>query len=188
MRKIIKKERVIIFIDGSNFYHRLKEPEVNIKNQLQFDFKSFANWLSRKRKIVQMNYYVGRVRAKPSNKKAMKLMSNQQRLSAKFRDQGWKMYFGYLLKSNKKYHEKGVDVKIAVDLLVGAYENKYDTAILVSSDTDLIPAISKVKELGKKIEYIGFSHKPSFAMQKHVTLSRLLIRDEILSFVVKKNK
>ena len=79
-------------------------------------------------------------------------------------------------------HEKGVDVLIAVDLLVGAYENKQDTAILVTSDTDFIPAIKKVRTMKKKIEYIGFSHKPSYALIANSNIRRLLIKDEILEY------
>ena len=89
------------------------------------------------------------------------------------------------MNNDGKYHEKGVDVQLAVDLLVGAYENTYDTAILLSSDTDLIPAIKKAKELGKAVEYIGFAHKPTIALQTHATLSRLLIQEEIETFVYK---
>ncbi len=86
--------------------------------------------------------------------------------------------------SGGSYHEKGVDVQLAVDLLVGAYENTYDTAIVISSDTDLIPAMHKVKELGKDVEYIGFSHEPSLALQKHAAISRLLIKEELQPFVL----
>lgn len=74
-------------------------------------------------------------------------------------------------------------MKIATDILVGAYEDLYDTAILVSSDTDLIPAIQKSKSLGKKVEYIGFGHNPSFAMQKHCNISRLLVKDDLKRFL-----
>ena len=80
------------------------------------------------------------------------------------------------------YHEKGVDVKIAVHMLTGAYEESYDIAILLLSDTDLIPVIQKVRILGKTVEYIGFAHCPSFGLQKHVTLSRLLILAELEPF------
>ncbi len=83
------------------------------------------------------------------------------------------------------YHEKGVDVKLAIDLLIGAYENLYDSAILISSDTDLIPAIKKVKFLKKEVEYIGFAHQPSFGLQKAVNLSRLLIKEDLENFVDK---
>ena len=46
---------------------------------------------------------------------------------------------------------KGDDVYLAVDLVSGAYENLYDTAIIVSGDEDFVPAIQKAQKLGKKI-------------------------------------
>ncbi len=87
--------------------------------------------------------------------------------------------------NNGKFHEKSVDVKLAIDMLIGAYENRYDTAILISSDTDLIPAIKHIKYLGKEVEYVGFSHCPSFGLQKNSNLSRLLIKDDIEKFIHK---
>lgn len=89
------------------------------------------------------------------------------------------------MENGGKYHEKGVDVQIAVDLLGDAYDNIYDVAVLISSDTDLIPAIKKIKKLKKEIEYIGFSHLPSLGLQKNATLSRLLLRDDLESFIKK---
>jgi len=86
-----------------------------------------------------------------------------------------------------KIREKGTDVKIAVDLIVGAVDNLYDTAILVSSDTDLIPAIRYIKYCGKKLEYVGFSHKPSFGMQKYANFSILLRPEEIENFKEKES-
>lgn len=173
--------RVIVLIDGSNFYHRLEE--IGVYNQLKFDYYQFANHLSRGRKIVWRNYYVGVVRARPDDKKAQELRRNQQKLFATLRKAEFSLYFGYLLKSDKKYHEKGVDVNIAVDLLVGAYEDQYDTAILVSSDTDLLPVILKVRQLGKKVEYVGFGHKPSLAMIANCDFSKLLDKEDLKPFM-----
>lgn len=132
-------------------------------------------------------YYVGVVRAKPNDVKGQQLRAGQVGLFNFLRSpqQCFVIRRGYLMNNNGKYHEKGVDVQLAVDLLVGAYENTYDTAIILSSDTDLIPAIKKVKGLGKSVEYIGFAHRPTIALQTHATLSRLLIKEEIENFVFK---
>ena len=89
------------------------------------------------------------------------------------------------MESNGKYHEKGVDVKLAVDLLVGAYDDLYDVAVIISSDTDLIPAIQKVRYLKKEVEYIGFAHQPSLALQRYANLSRLIIKEELDQFIAK---
>ncbi|EKE13904.1 MAG: hypothetical protein ACD_12C00760G0001, partial [uncultured bacterium] len=53
----------------------------------------------------------------------------------------------------------------------------------ISSDTDLLPVIKEVKENGKIIEYIGFSHKPSLAMIANCSVSKLLNKDDLLPFI-----
>lgn len=84
---------------------------------------------------------------------------------------------------NGVFQEKGVDVHMAVDLVAGAYENLYDTALLVSSDTDLLPAVRKVRSKNKIVEYIGFAHRPSFSVMKGVDQSTLLHRGRLLEFL-----
>lgn len=174
-----KQERVIVVVDGSNLFHSLRS--LKISNLLNFNYGKFAAWLAGKRKVVAKTYYVGAVREEQGKKKGKKLLSQQMKLFSKLRKAGFAVSLGYMLKTDG-YHEKGVDVKMAVDLLVGAYEDTYDTAIIISSDTDLLPAIDKVVELKKKIEYVGFGHKPSFALQKHATVSRLLVKNDLLPF------
>ncbi|OIO43765.1 MAG: hypothetical protein AUJ24_02130 [Parcubacteria group bacterium CG1_02_36_42] len=175
-----ESERIFIIIDGNNFYHRLKE--LNFKNLLSFDYEKFAKFLIRGEKIViSKNYYIGAVREERNNPKSKELMIGQRKLTGKLRKNGWVVKFGQLLKDGD-YHEKGVDVQIAVDLLIGAYENLYDTAILVSSDTDLTPALIKVPEMKKKVEYIGFSHKPSYGLITHSDIRRLLTKEDIEQF------
>ena len=95
---------------------------------------------------------------------------------------GWKIEFGHMLRNMGIYHEKGVDVHMAADLLRGAYKNLYDTAILVSSDTDLIPAIHYLGEEGTKLEYIGFSHQPSYGLIKYSDVRTLLKKEDLEPF------
>jgi len=176
------KEKVLILIDGSNLYHRLREIFNRSSMSLKFNYDGLIKNLIGNRKLVAKRYYIGAIRAKPNDKKGQKLRKNQQRLFAILKKSKWEIYRGFILKTNG-YHEKGVDVKIAVDLVVGAYENFYDTAILVSSDTDLLPAIDVVLRRKKKVEYIGFGHKPSFALQKHCSESRLLTKVDLEKFI-----
>lgn len=180
--------RVAVFIDGSNFYHRLKDPEIGFEEVTYFHYRAFAEWLARGRDLVYCGYYVGTVREEVGNPKSIELRRRQQRLFAHLQSPSQRVEIqrGYILKGHDGYHEKGVNVKLAVDLIIGAYENLYDAAIVVSSDTDLLPAMQKAKQLGKAVEYIGFSHRPSFAMQRYANLSRLLIRDELMQFAALK--
>lgn len=179
------KKKVAIYFDGSNFYYKLRE--LKLPNITYFNYGKFSKWLARDRDIISKRYYVGAVRAKEDNEKGQKLRKEQQRLFSHLEslDQKFTIKRGYLMDNDGVYHEKGVDVKIAVDLLVGAYENIYDTAILISSDTDLIPVIQKIKHLGKDVEYVGFAHKPSLALQKYADISRLIIKEELDAFVFK---
>ena len=52
--------------------------------------------------------------------------------------------------------EKGVDVMLATDLVTRAYEDQYDTAIVVSGDADFYPALQAVKDTGKHVELAAF--------------------------------
>lgn len=172
-------QRCCIFIDGSNFYYKLKD--LKLHNLLQFNFKKFANFLSRSGKIVGSTYYVGRVR-QDGTKHSDNLLANQQKLLSNLKSHSFRYSLGYLLKSEGAYHEKGVDVQIAVDMLVAAYENSCDRIILVSSDTDLAPAIKKAQEKGKIVEYVGFSHMTSVAMVRFCKESHVLTKEDILPF------
>ena len=111
--------------------------------------------------------------------------ANQQKLFAHLRKHKVKYSLGYLLKSDGKYHEKGVDVNIAVDMLVATYENICDHIILISSDTDLLPAILKAKQKGKTVEYVGFSHQASLAMIANCSEPTLLKVDDIKPYLSK---
>lgn len=174
------EKRCIILIDGSNFYFKLKD--LKLHRLLNFNFSKFAKMLASGSKIVQAVYYVGKIRT-DGTQKTQKLFNNQQRLLAHLKKHRFQYSFGYLLKSDRVFHEKGVDVNIAVDILVSTYEELCDRIVLVSSDTDLLPAIKKAKEKGKIVEYIGFSHQPSVAMVANCSKSRLLTKEDLSPFI-----
>lgn len=174
------QKRCIIFIDGSNFYFKLKD--LKLHSLLGFDFGKFAAMIADGEKIVKIIYYVGAVKT-DGTEHTQKLFNAQRRLLVHLKKYKILYSLGYLLKSGGKFHEKGVDVNIAVDILVATYENLCDRIVLVSSDTDLLPAIKKAKEKGKFVEYVGFSHKPSVAMVANCSESRLLRKEDLAQFV-----
>jgi uncharacterized LabA/DUF88 family protein len=176
------QDRVQIFVDGSNLYHRLREC-IPSRNLLQFQYGAFVHWIVGARELAGKTYYIGVVRAAPDDARAQALRRDQQRLFAALSRGGWGISRGFILRSDGGFHEKGVDVQMAVDLLAGAYEDRYDVAVLVSSDTDLIPALTKVRAMKKKVEYIGFSHKPSLGLITNSDIRRLLTADDLTPFV-----
>lgn len=182
----MKAKRCIILIDGSNFYFKLKD--LKLHDLLRFDFSGFAKMLAGEEyQVKQTIYYVGKIRT-DGTEKTQSLFNSQRKLLAHLKKHGHSYSLGYLMKTEGKYHEKGVDVNIAVNLLVATYENLCEKLILVSSDTDLLPAILKAKEKGKIVEYIGFSHKPSVAMVASCSVSRLLTKEDVAKFIIKGKK
>ena len=47
--------------------------------------------------------------------------------------------------------EKGTDVNIAVNMISKAYTNAYDVAVLISGDTDYVPVIQQLNNIGKVV-------------------------------------
>lgn len=76
-----KKERVFVIIDGSNFYHRLKE--LKLSNLLFFDYGKFTEFLAGNRFLASKNYYIGAIREERGNLKSRKLMSSQRKLTGR---------------------------------------------------------------------------------------------------------
>lgn len=48
--------------------------------------------------------------------------------------------------------EKGIDVKLAIDLVHAAIVGSYDVLMVFSSDTDLEPAVELAEEIGARVE------------------------------------
>ena len=59
-----------------------------------------------------------------------------------------------------KYNEKMTDVNIATQILIDAYQDKYDMAMLISGDSDLVPPMRAVHEIfNKKRVFVAFPPK-----------------------------
>lgn len=177
-----KREKVAVYIDGSNFYKHLKDEEINFPKGVKFDFSRFVDFLVDERECISKRYYIGIARNIDNTQKSKEIVSGQQKFLSRIENEGFTIKKGRLMYDEGRIREKGTDVRIAIDLVVGAVDELYDTAILVSSDTDLIPAVKYIKYKNKKLEYVGFAHDPSLGMQKYADLSRLLLLSDIEKF------
>lgn len=83
------------------------------------------------------------------------------------------------------FKEKGVDVRIGVDMIALACDKKFDSIILGSSDSDLQPAIKEVIKRGVECIYLGFETKPNKGMTCTTSRTILIRNSEVLKF---KNK
>lgn len=88
-----------------------------------------------------------------------------------------------------KLQEKGVDVGLAVDLVADALTKRAKHIILVSSDTDLIPAIARAKNLSKvEITFVGFEGEIVRAISAIADNTKILHKDEIIASYTRANE
>src|SRR3990167_3751131 len=178
------KKKILVQFDGSNFYNKVKRvlPQIHLTN---FDYHGLTKSLV-KSDALQVIYYIGEIRQYEGSKKSETLYSNQQKLFTHLRNQNIEIKLGYLLMSDGKFHEKGVDVQIAVDIVRGSIKNEYDKFYLISSDTDLLPAILTARNEGKEVIYVGFENFISRALLKNCSSYVILKKNQILKLAKSK--
>ncbi len=180
------QERVAIFIDGSNFYHSVKEILGLHDNQI--DFMKVVEALRKQRLLVGTYYYnapLDRGYNPDVYRKQQKFFSELRKIP------DFHVILCNMRKTRKpdgtiEFAVKGDDIYLATDMLSFAYENKYDKAILVSGDGDFVPAIRKVQKLGKLVENAYFSVSRSNFLKQVCNTSVLM--DEVIADCIKENK
>lgn len=183
-----KMERVAIYFDGSNTYNKLKTLGLPEEGH-RFDFSAFVAHIVSGRDLISKRYYVGIVRNHDHSEKSETLVRKQQQFLETLRSASFEIKPGRIMYDGGRIREKGVDVKLAVDLVIGAADDLYDTAMIVSSDTDLIPAIRYVRYKKKNVEYVGFAGVPSLGMIKECSSQRLFAKEDLVPFqYLKKGK
>jgi len=181
------REKIIIFIDGSNLYHLIKKMFPK-KKQKDFDFGKFIDKISGKEKIIRIYYYNCALDISHN----FEAYAKQQRFFEKLRRiPSFKLILCRMQKVKIEgktiYQVKEDDIHLAVDMVKLAYNNAYDTAILVSSDGDFVPAINAVQEIGKKVENIGFETKFSYHLKQECDRFIKLKKKEVEQFFSSKH-
>lgn len=62
---------------------------------------------------------------------------------------------------------------IALHMVMGAYRDEYDVAVPMSADTDLIPAVETVLDLGRRCEVASWRHRSGFGSRLAVPGRRI---------------
>ncbi len=150
---LLMKKRVIFYVDGFNLYHSLLDASSKSRFGAKLKWldihKLMTSFLSRNEQLIQIKYFSAIFEANPQK-------ANRHRRYIKvLKDKKIKVILGkfkhkdlYCKRCHRNYRsteEKRTDVNIALHILQDAYKNRYDTIILVSGDTDLIPAIKMLK-------------------------------------------
>jgi len=118
--------------------------------------------LNRRQQAAVLNY-VAVYRGLPSNQREPRLYAASQAQRSEWcRDARVNVWYRTLRYPRywptEPAREKGVDVKLAIDLVKAAESGSYDVVVLASHDTDLEPAIEAAAALGRaKIETTGWA-------------------------------
>lgn len=146
-------ERLGIFIDGSNLHGsigRITEMD-RISGKLGadevyfLDFKKLLPILNVEFKKIVKVYYA----RSETPDDLIKRKNFYQTLN----------YIGYKLDLKERQEgrkEKGIDMAIAMEMLILGFNNVYDEAILVAQDADYCQLIKEVQRLGKRIGIADF--------------------------------
>lgn len=177
-------ERVAIFIDRSNFYHGLKTSVGFNDSQISFD--KLTRFLAGERDLVGTYYYNAPLDIGYNEK----VYWRQQALFLELRK--IPLFMVVLCPRRKvitkdggiQYVIKGDDINLAIDAICLTYENAFDTAVLVSGDSDFVPLVNRVQKLGKRIENASFSKTRSSFLSK--ICNKSIILDEIIVDCLKK--
>ncbi len=178
-------ERVIIFIDGSNFYHSVKETFDLHDNQI--DFRKLIEALREGRLLVGVYYY----NASLDRGYNEEVYWKQQKFFSELKTiPGFHVVLANMRKIRKpdgtlEFTVKGDDILLGVDMVSFAYEDSYDTAILVSGDGDFAPAIKRIQKLGKKAENAYFLISRSSLLKK-VANKSIILDDVVENECIKK--
>jgi uncharacterized LabA/DUF88 family protein len=84
----------------------------------------------------------------------------------------------------KRDEQKGVDVRIAIDMVTKAYQNHYDIATLLAGDEDFVDVVNTVKDIaGKQVVGAAFdwnlSSKLAEVFDNYIRLSKDILKDFI---------
>jgi uncharacterized LabA/DUF88 family protein len=141
-------EKVIFFIDGFNLYHALDNKR--FYRYKWIDLSSLAKkFISKNDSIEEIYYFTALAIWSPDKVERHKAFIKAQEIN------GTKIIYGEFKRRDKEcrickqtyqtFEEKQTDVNIAIHLFKLSIQEKYDKAIIISGDSDLIPSIEAVK-------------------------------------------
>lgn len=193
----ISMSHCILFVDGENFLHKVEEilgKERFHKTKDLIASINFSKLLELPLRGIEVDrkiFYAARLHVHPeTKKKSEELIKLQRKLRNSLINQGFEFVIAGNVRAQKIgqkviFKEKGVDVKIAVDMVSLSCDKALSTAILCSSDSDLQPAIEEVKNRKTEVIYLGFESSPNKGLTYTTDRTILLRNSEIVGSLSK---
>lgn len=168
--------KVAVFIDNSNTFKNIKRiREADPDWVCLYDPLKLAQKLAGNRELVSVRFYCVQPPAyllKEDEEHIRKYKIAMKYYAAVEKLPLVEVKYGDLRGIRGEMKEKNVDTQISIDLVTGAAFNKFDVAILVSSDGDCVSAVENVKKFGKKVELVFFKGSISMNLKKSCDVPR----------------
>ncbi len=152
-------ERVAAYIDGFNLYYGIRKEG---RRHLWLDLEGLVQSLLKPhQQLVALRYFTARIRNDPPAEqrqetylKALKAHSSVLEIRpGRFQR---KTKSCYACRSSWiEYEEKETDVSLAVSLLEDGVSELYDTALIVSADSDMTPAVRALRRLAPEVRVVA---------------------------------
>jgi uncharacterized LabA/DUF88 family protein len=142
--------KVIAYIDGFNLYHGLNDR--GWRRYLWLDIQKMAeSLLMFNQELVLTKYFTARIIVGSEAKKerqttyieALETLNFVEIIEGRYHLEQYECYNCNFIHNIPS--EKMTDVNIATEMILDAYKDKYQTALLVSGDADLVPAVNAVR-------------------------------------------
>ncbi|HEY7485119.1 MAG TPA: NYN domain-containing protein [Streptosporangiaceae bacterium] len=152
-------QRVAVYYDGFNLYHGIHD--LAGRRFLWLDLQLLAKHLIRPgQKIEAVRYFTALIRNNESGLARQRIYHN-----ALLAQTSVEVVLGRFQEKSclcfscgttwQAYEEKETDVSIAVSLVEDAVNNRFDTALVISADSDLCPAMRAIRRLKPQLRIIA---------------------------------
>jgi uncharacterized LabA/DUF88 family protein len=143
-------ERLAFYIDGFNLYFGLKDKGWRKYYWLNL-YEMCSRLLRPKQELIKIRYFTAHINKANEDKRKRQLTYLEALKTLPLLEIHYGRYLATRQKcfncghSFLKHNEKKSDVNIAVKLITDALDGLYDSAVLISGDSDLTPAIEALK-------------------------------------------
>jgi uncharacterized LabA/DUF88 family protein len=150
----IEKQRVIVYVDGFNFYYGLKNSKW--KRYYWIDVvKLFESFMRTGQALVAVKYFSA-CSTDIDQHKRQDAFFQANKENPKFKLILGKYFKKQIIckhcgKTIHTFEEKETDVRVATQIVADAYQQNCDIAIIVSADSDMVPAVELAREAGQKV-------------------------------------
>ena len=146
-------QRVVVYVDGFNLYFGMKSK--GWRKLYWLNLVALASALLKQdQQLHKVHYFTSRIRSTKNNLTDIQRQTTY--LEALACQSGLDIHWGHFLEKPRQcracgaqwlsYEEKMTDVNMAVQILTDAYKDLFDTAILISGDSDLTSPVTTLRQ------------------------------------------